>query len=136
MPSSTPSTRTYLLLSRRGALPVVSCPSHPDKGPHLANSPSSDLPHSVKTRIQAGQGNAVAEPAKVKDPKDPSKKIVTVPKHAGLFKGILTIARSEEGPLGLYKGFGASMVNTFSTRQYSHAYTSLKTPRWYRCTGE
>ena len=73
---------------------------------------------SVKTRIQAGQGDAAAA-SKVKDPKDPSKSLVTVPKDAGLLQGVLHIIRSKEGPLGLYKGFGASMVNTFSTRESS-----------------
>lgn len=43
----------------------------------------------------------------------------TVRKGAGMFEGIVTIARSKEGITGLYRGFGASMVNTFSTREFA-----------------
>lgn len=65
-------------------------------------------PSSVKTRIQADQG-----------PKNDAKKKgqVTVRKGAGLLEGVMTIAQSKEGVMGLYRGFGASMVNTFSTRE-------------------
>lgn len=42
---------------------------------------------------------------------------VTVRKGAGLIEGMIAIARSKEGIMGLYRGFGASMVNTFSTRE-------------------
>jgi adenine nucleotide transporter 17 len=45
-------------------------------------------------------------------------KSVQVRKGAGLLEGIVTIAKSKEGVMGLYRGFGASMVNTFSTREY------------------
>ncbi len=51
----------------------------------------------------------------VRDPKDPTKTIVTVPKNVGMIKGILHIIHSKEGAMGLYKGFAASMVNTFTT---------------------
>ncbi|KAN0061105.1 hypothetical protein ACQY0O_006840 [Thecaphora frezii] len=81
---------------------------------------------TVKTRIQAGQGNSAA--VEVKDPKDPSKTLVTVPKNVGMLKGILHIIKSKEGPAGLYKGFGASMVNTFSTQfAYFYWYTVVRT---------
>ncbi|EPQ28436.1 uncharacterized protein PFL1_04262 [Pseudozyma flocculosa PF-1] len=81
---------------------------------------------TVKTRIQAGQGSSAA--VEVKDPKNPSKTLVTVPKNAGLLKGILHIIKSKEGPSGLYKGFGASMVNTFTTQfAYFYWYTVVRT---------
>ncbi|PWZ03260.1 mitochondrial carrier [Testicularia cyperi] len=85
---------------------------------------------TVKTRIQAGQGSAASGKAKeaVKDPKNPSKTLVTVPQNAGLLKGMLHIIRSKEGPKGLYKGFGASMVNTFSTQfAYFYWYSVVRT---------
>lgn len=65
---------------------------------------------SVKTRIQAGTANPAAGALK----KDPQA--MTLRKNTGLLEGVVAIARSKEGVKGLYKGFGASMVNTFSTR--------------------
>ena len=83
---------------------------------------------TVKTRIQAGNSTAVTAGKEVRDPKDPTKTIVTVPKNAGMIKGILHIIRSKEGPMGLYKGFGASMVNTFSTGfAYFYWYSVVRT---------
>lgn len=83
---------------------------------------------TVKTRIQAGQSSAAPAGKEVRDPKDPTKTIITVPKNAGMIKGILHIIRSKEGPLGLYKGFGASMVNTFSTGfAYFYWYSVIRT---------
>jgi adenine nucleotide transporter 17 len=47
---------------------------------------------------------------------------VTVRKDAGLIEAMITMAKSKEGVLGLYRGFGASMVNTFSTRTSREVY--------------
>ncbi|EST06159.1 Mitochondrial substrate/solute carrier [Kalmanozyma brasiliensis GHG001] len=83
---------------------------------------------TVKTRIQAGQSSAVVAGKEARDPKDPSKTIVTVPKSAGMIKGILHIIRSKEGPAGLYKGFAASMVNNFTTGfAYFYWYSVVRT---------
>lgn len=78
---------------------------------------------TVKTRIQAGQGGATAKSKEVK-----VQELVTVPQHAGLLKGMMHIIRSKEGPKGLYKGFSASMVNTFSTQfAYFYWYSVVRT---------
>ena len=63
--------------------------------------------------------------AKKVGPASDKKKQVTVRKGAGMFEGIVTIAKSKEGIMGLYRGFGASMVNTFSTREL-HASVRFK----------
>ncbi|KDN46810.1 mitochondrial carrier [Tilletiaria anomala UBC 951] len=81
---------------------------------------------TVKTRIQAGSSSVVGASPAAKAARDP--KAVTVRKDVGLFEGVLAIARSKEGPLSLYKGFGASMVNTFSTQfAYFYWYTVVRT---------
>ncbi|ETS60915.1 hypothetical protein PaG_04836 [Moesziomyces aphidis] len=83
---------------------------------------------TVKTRIQAGQSSAVTPGKEVRDPKDPTKTIVTVPKNVGMIKGILHIIHSKEGAMGLYKGFAASMVNTFTTGfAYFYWYSTVRT---------
>lgn len=71
---------------------------------------------TVKTRIQADVGPST--PAAGKKGAGGSDKggKVTVRKGAGMLEGVVTIAKSKEGVMGLYRGFGASMVNTFSTR--------------------
>lgn len=49
-------------------------------------------------------------------------------KGTSLLEGMKTIIRSKEGFLGLYRGFGASMVNTFSTQfAYFYWYTVVRT---------
>ncbi|SNX82643.1 related to ANT1 - peroxisomal ATP carrier [Melanopsichium pennsylvanicum] len=83
---------------------------------------------TVKTRIQAGQSSAVVPGKEARDPKDPTKTIVTVPKNVGMIRGILHIIRSKEGPAGLYKGFGASMANNFFTGfAYFYWYSVVRT---------
>lgn len=73
---------------------------------------------SVKTRIQADSGPAPIVAKKAGRDEKSGSKSVTVRKGAGMIEGIITIAKSKEGIMGLYRGFGASMVNTFSTREY------------------
>ncbi|PWN43014.1 mitochondrial carrier [Ceraceosorus guamensis] len=79
---------------------------------------------TVKTRIQAG----TQEAEKGKKAVSKSSGDVTVRKGAGMLEGVVTIARSKEGVAGLYKGFGASMVNTFSTQfAYFYWYSVVRT---------
>ncbi|KAK0551006.1 hypothetical protein OC846_000130 [Tilletia horrida] len=78
---------------------------------------------TVKTRIQAG----VQE-----EKKGPQKKLPgsnkPLPRDTGLFSGVIKIARSPEGVQGLYKGFAANMVNTFSTQfAYFYWYSVVRT---------
>jgi solute carrier family 25 (peroxisomal adenine nucleotide transporter), member 17 len=80
---------------------------------------------TVKTRIQADVGE-VAKPGQ-KAITDKEGKTV-MKKGTGMLEGILTIIKSKEGPAGLYRGFGASMVNTFSTQfAYFYWYTVVRT---------
>lgn len=77
-------------------------------------------PSSVKTRIQAGAATGspdanVSSKAKA-IANDPNA--VKLRNNIGLFEGVVAIARSKEGIMGLYKGFGATMLNTFSTREW------------------
>lgn len=81
----------------------------------LASNRPFLLSFSVKTRIQAGSTPAVTKKADRDEKKELGQ--ATVRKGAGMFEGIVTIAKSKEGITGLYRGFGASMVNTFSTRK-------------------
>ncbi|PWN48754.1 mitochondrial carrier [Violaceomyces palustris] len=83
---------------------------------------------TVKTRIQAGQGNKAAATSDSKDSTGNEKSVATIGKHVGLIQGMVQIIKSKEGPMGLYKGFGASMVNTFSTQfAYFYWYTVVRT---------
>jgi hypothetical protein len=72
----------------------------------------ASLHSSVKTRIQADVGSS--QKAKAITAKEGKP---TMKKGASLMEGMMTIVRSKEGVKGLYRGFGASMVNTFSTRK-------------------
>ncbi len=86
---------------------------------------------TVKTRIQAGavgtssSSQPISQKAKeaARDPR-----AVTLKRDVGLFAGVLAIARSKEGVPGLYKGFGASLVNTFTTRESSQQLVALMEP--------
>ena len=69
---------------------------------------------SVKTRIQADVGSS--QKAKAINAKEGKP---TMKKGTSLSEGLIAIIKSKEGVKGLYRGFGASMVNTFSTREYS-----------------
>ena len=87
------------------------------KSPNLLLTFNPPL-NSVKTRIQAGAATSsdANVSSKVKAiANDPNA--VTLRKNIGLFEGVIAIARSKEGMMGLYKGFGATMLNTFSTRE-------------------
>ncbi|PWN35714.1 mitochondrial carrier [Meira miltonrushii] len=80
---------------------------------------------TVKTRIQADVGE-ITKPGQ-KSITDKEGKTV-MKKGTGMLEGILTIIKSKEGPAGLYRGFGASMVNTFSTQfAYFYWYTVVRT---------
>ena len=80
---------------------------------------------TVKTRIQADVGE-VTKPGQ-KSITDKEGKTV-MKKGTGMLEGMLTIIKSKEGPAGLYRGFGASMVNTFSTQfAYFYWYTVVRT---------
>ncbi|KAK0538223.1 hypothetical protein OC835_001488 [Tilletia horrida] len=71
---------------------------------------------TVKTRIQAGvQDEKAGGPKKLPGTNKP------LPRDTGLFTGVIKIAQSPEGVQGLYKGFAANMLNTFST-QFAYFY--------------
>lgn len=81
----------------------------------FANATTYPLDTS-KTRLQAGSGGSSGN--KVVDP--------VLGPNAGLFSGVLRIARSE-GIQALYKGFGANMVNAFLTQfAYFYAYANVR----------
>lgn len=80
---------------------------------------------TVKTRIQAGSGGEGAVAKKGPGAKPDG---AVVRKGAGMFEALVAIIRSKEGPAGLYRGFGASMVNTFSTQfAYFYWYSIVRT---------
>ncbi|UZJ51695.1 hypothetical protein CBS101457_001015 [Exobasidium rhododendri] len=84
---------------------------------------------TVKTRLQADSspGPANTDGKAVASSEKKGAKVI-VHKNDGLLAGVLTIARSKEGITGLYRGFGASMVNTFSTQfAYFYWYTVVRT---------
>ncbi|KAE8215043.1 hypothetical protein CF327_g1625 [Tilletia walkeri] len=81
---------------------------------------------TVKTRIQAGvdeeQKSASGTVKKLPGANKP------LPRDTGLFTGVIRIARSPEGAKGLYKGFAANMLNTFSTQfAYFYWYSVVRT---------
>lgn len=78
---------------------------------------------TVKTRIQADVGSS--QKAKAINAKEGKP---TMKKGTSLTEGLVAILKSKEGVKGLYRGFGASMVNTFSTQfAYFYWYTVVRT---------
>lgn len=59
----------------------------------------------MKTRIQADHGLSIDERKR----------------RPGIFKTLVDIARSKEGPIALYKGFNANILNTF-VQQFAYFY--------------
>ncbi|KAL9940489.1 hypothetical protein V8E36_001194 [Tilletia maclaganii] len=80
---------------------------------------------TVKTRIQAGVQDQKKDAAATKKIAAGHKPL---PQNTGLFTGVVKVARSPEGVKGLYKGFPANMINTFTTQfAYFYWYSVVRT---------